>query len=63
MFPVDYSSTVNFSETEKFNQYLREIRNIVTTLEFKREELNESIDRLTRSLSELAFLDSQNINK
>lgn len=63
MFPVEYSSTVNFSEMEKFNQSLREIRNIVTNLEFKREELNESIDRLTRSLSELAFLDSQNINK
>lgn len=63
MFDIDTNPILDFSETEKFNQRLIDLRNIVTSLEFKREELNECMDSLTRTLNSFALLDAQVVNK
>lgn len=47
MFVLEDTSIDNFSIDER----LFEIKNIVTEIEFKREEMNEALDRLQRVLS------------
>jgi exonuclease VII small subunit len=63
MLNQDYNPIADFSDTEKFNQTLIELRNIVTELEFKREELNDNIDSLTASLKSFALLAPHVVNK
>jgi exonuclease VII small subunit len=63
MFRPNNNPIEDFSDTEKFNQSLIELKSIVTALEFKREELNANIDSLTRTLNSFALLDLQVVNK
>jgi exonuclease VII small subunit len=63
MFRTNNNPIEDFSDTEKFNQNLIELKSIVTELEFKREELNANIDSLTRTLNSFALLDAQVVNK
>ena len=63
MFDIHNSPIVNFSEREKFNERLAELRQIVTTLEFRREEMNAGLDSLTKTLNSFALIDSQVVNK
>lgn len=63
MFRSNNNPIEDFSDTEKFNQTLIELKSIVTELEFKREELNANIDSLTRALNSFALLDAQVVNK
>lgn len=63
MFDIHNSPIVNFSEREKFNEQLAELRRIVINLEFRREEMNAGLDRLTQTLNSFDLIDSQRVNK
>jgi len=63
MFNEDIKPLIDFSEREKFNQQLNELKQVVTNLEFRREEMHAAMDSLTQTLNSFALISNQVVNK
>ena len=54
MFGQDTNSIAGFPDTGNFLSTILEIRSLVTELEFKREEMNQTLDSLHKAFAEVS---------